>query len=94
MEVMQLLAEEHLAKNGESDEMLKVPKKQMPLYVLAIRLARIMNSKNLRTRSDCFKAIQTDTCLPIVNGKSYLTSLLQISDRERTLADYFETMVT
>ena len=46
MEVMQLLAEEHLAKNGESDKMLKVSKKQMPLYVLAIRLARIMNSKN------------------------------------------------
>lgn len=37
--VMQLLAEMHVQRNGESDEMLKVPKRQMPMLVLAYKLA-------------------------------------------------------
>jgi hypothetical protein len=68
LEVMKLLAEQHMLQHGDTLEMLKVPKKQMPLYVLALRFNRVMTSKISRARSDCFKALQEATCLPNVEG--------------------------
>ena len=57
MEVMQLLADQHLAKHGDSDEMLKVPKRSMPMLIFATKLAKTLGRCISKSRTQCLRKV-------------------------------------
>jgi len=86
----------HLAENGESDEMLKVPKRRMPLLILALKLTKRLQVAITRTKAQSFTKLAAATCMPMADSKTtYLDSILELPPtRELTLTDYFEAMIT
>jgi hypothetical protein len=63
-EVMQILAEVHFETNSVYDEMLKVPKKRMPLLIFANKLAKVMQSASSGSKTIHFRQLAAATCMP------------------------------
>lgn len=76
MEVMQMLADEHIRRFGESEERLKVSKRKMPVLLLASKLAKSLAKAQSRNLNSSWRAMQAAVCMPTENGKDYLGLLL------------------
>lgn len=54
---MQLLANEHLRKNDDLDDILKIPKKSLPLYLSAYKLKNALEKQLKKTLLNNFRVI-------------------------------------
>ena len=71
---MQLLANEHLRKNGDLDDILKIPKKSLPFYLSAYKLKNAFEKQLKKTLLNNFRVIQAETCMPEVDQTEIFSS--------------------